>query len=381
MKRILLVSSWQTVNIGDVGHTPGVLALLEAHLPGVEVLLRPHAVGDGVKAMLLRRFPKLNLVEGPEAEADAFLTCTFLLHGSGPYLVGQDLVQRWLEETGKPFGVFGITLPPSRREAVSLLGHSAFTGFRDPDSLALAQAHGLTDDRFFFGPDGAFAVDLADDDGAAAFLEEVGLEPGTFYCCIPRWRNTPYWEIKDRPFDPDKEARNRARVEQDHAPLIDGICRIVRETGKRVLLCPEDRSQVALARTAILERLPDDVRRRVACRNRFWLTDEAVSVYRQSLGVFGLEMHSPIMALGNGVPALVGRFAEQTSKGTMWRAIGLSDWLFDLDLEADRARYPEAIAGLAADPEAARHKAHAARECVRRLQNAMVQRLASCLAS
>ncbi len=27
-KRILLRSSWQTVNIGDIAHTPGMLALL-----------------------------------------------------------------------------------------------------------------------------------------------------------------------------------------------------------------------------------------------------------------------------------------------------------------------------------------------------------------
>ena len=33
--RILLRSSWQTVNIGDIAHTPGVLRLLEKHLPGV----------------------------------------------------------------------------------------------------------------------------------------------------------------------------------------------------------------------------------------------------------------------------------------------------------------------------------------------------------
>jgi hypothetical protein len=37
--RILLRSSWQVVNIGDVAHTPGVLALLEKHIPEAEVIL------------------------------------------------------------------------------------------------------------------------------------------------------------------------------------------------------------------------------------------------------------------------------------------------------------------------------------------------------
>lgn len=45
-------------------------------------------------------------------------------------------------------------------------------------------------------------------------------------------------------------------------------------------------------------------------------------------------MHGPIMAVGNGVPALVCRWEEQTSEGLMWSDIGLGDRLFDLDVEA-----------------------------------------------
>src|SRR5690606_32638264 len=37
--RILLRSSWQIVNIGDIAHTPGVLALIERYLPEAEVRL------------------------------------------------------------------------------------------------------------------------------------------------------------------------------------------------------------------------------------------------------------------------------------------------------------------------------------------------------
>jgi hypothetical protein len=36
-RRILLRSSWQTVNIGDIAHTPGMLALLEPHLRLLEL--------------------------------------------------------------------------------------------------------------------------------------------------------------------------------------------------------------------------------------------------------------------------------------------------------------------------------------------------------
>ena len=86
-RRILLRSSWQTVNIGDIAHTPGVLALLEKHLPEVEVRLWPSSVGNGVAEMLLARFPSLRIVQTPAALKIAFDECDFLLHGSGPSLV------------------------------------------------------------------------------------------------------------------------------------------------------------------------------------------------------------------------------------------------------------------------------------------------------
>ena len=95
--RILLRSSWQVVNIGDIAHTPGVLALLARYVPEAEVRLWASAdLSDEVAAMEHRRFPALQIVKGtigadgkasnPEL-ADAIAWCDFLLHGSGASLV------------------------------------------------------------------------------------------------------------------------------------------------------------------------------------------------------------------------------------------------------------------------------------------------------
>ena len=61
-KKIILRSSWQTVNIGDIAHTPGVLHILETYLPNIEVMLWPGSVKDGVAEMLQERFPKLKIL-------------------------------------------------------------------------------------------------------------------------------------------------------------------------------------------------------------------------------------------------------------------------------------------------------------------------------
>jgi hypothetical protein len=60
--RILLRSSWQTMNIGDIAHSPGIIAILEEHIPEAKVILWASDVGRGVRAMLLKRFPNLEII-------------------------------------------------------------------------------------------------------------------------------------------------------------------------------------------------------------------------------------------------------------------------------------------------------------------------------
>ncbi len=370
--RILLRSSWQTVNIGDIAHTPGLLHLLESHLPGADVTLWASDTSDGVKEMLLARFPKLSIVHrGPEV-ARAIDGSDFLLHGSGPYLVAQRDVARWRQQTQKPYGVFGISLPELNDTVRDHLSRAEFVFFRDTVSLRLAQNGGVRCPLMAFGPDAAFAVDLRNEKAADSFLEHQGLRPGKFLCCIPRYRHTPYWNIKNRPLDQAKHRRNEQMKEHDHAPLRAAIVETVRSTGLKVLLCPEDQTQMALGKEMLLDKLPPDVVRHVVWREKFWLTDEAVSVYRRSAGLFGLEMHSPIMCIGNGVPAIVGRFAEQGSKGYMWRDIGLGDWLIDMDDPKQVQRIVPLVLAMASRPQEAKERARRAQAKVARLHANMV---------
>lgn len=379
--RILLRSSWQVVNIGDIAHTPGVLALLEKHWPEAEVTLWASGdLSEEVMAMEHRRFPKLTIVKGSlgadgkasnAALGESIARTDFLLHGSGPSLVAAKDVAAFVKHTGKPFGVFGITYAGGEKD---LLSQAKFVFFRDSVSLEKAKSEGVTCPVLEFGPDGAFACDLQNEEAAAAFLRTNGLEDGKFLCCIPRLRFTPYWKIGKRVFDEKRHARNEEMKEHDHAPLRAAITAVVKE-GMKVLICPEDMSQMEVGKEMLLDKLPDDIRRGVVWREKFWLTDEALFVYRRSAGLFGLEMHSPIMCIGAGVPAIVCRFSEQTSKGLMWRDIGLGDWLFDFDREEDLPRLPPAVLSLVRDPAAAKAKAAKAREFVQQRQKEMVAAL------
>ena len=80
------------------------------------------------------------------------------------------------------------------------------------------------------------------------------------------------------------------------------------------------------------------------------------------------------------VPAIVCRFAEQTRKGLMWRDIGLGDWLFDLDDEADVRRVPDAVVEMAKNPVESRQRAAKARRFVEERQRAAMQTIAKAMA-
>lgn len=391
--RVLLRSSWQTVNIGDIAHTPGVLALLEKELPNVQVQLWPSSVDNGVEEMLLARFPKLKIVKG-EALKQAFEECDFLLHGSGPSLVAEKDVVKWATATKKPYGVFGITFSERGStalqasgdamvsETVRVLSGAKFAFFRDSVSLEVAKKRGCTAPVMEFGPDGAFSTDLRDDEKAIAFLRANALEDGKFLCCIPRLRMSPYWEMKPGvAFDEKKHALNESKKEHDLAPLRQAIVEVVRQTPMKVLVCPEDSSQMKLGKEMLVDKLPDDVKARVVWREKYWLTAEALSTYVRSAGLFGAEMHSPIMCIGNGIPAIVCRWAEQTSKGFMWRDIGLDEWLFDMDKEEQIPGIVPAVVAIAKDPAAAKAKAEKARGVVRARQAVMIATLSKALAA
>ncbi len=333
-RHVLLRSSWQTVNIGDIAHTPGMLALLERHLPETLVTLWPNRLSEDVERMLRARFPRLRLARTPEEQARALEECDFGLHGSGPSLVGWREMERW-RATGKPYGIGGVTLSDAElKDRRELLSEARFVFCRDTLSLAALKESGIRGPLMEFGPDATFHLDLRDDVRAETFLREHRLERGQFACFVPRLRWTPYWK-EGRKYAPEeiarKEAENERYREADHAKLRTAIVAWVRKTGKMALLCPEMTYQVELLRPLLFDPLPEDVKPKVVVRPGYWLTDEAASTYARAAAVVSFEMHSPIIALANGTPAIHLRQPTDTRKGQMWRDVGLEEWIFEID--------------------------------------------------
>ena len=357
-RHVLLRSSWQTVNIGDIAHTPGMLALLERHLPDARVTLWPNALSAEVERMLRRRFPKVGIARIP-AETDAALRdCDFCLHGSGPGLVGRRQMYRW-RETGKPYGFGGVTLSDKElKEDRDLLAGARFLFCRDTLSLKAARDTGAAAPVTDFGPDATFHLDLRADDTAGAFLKRHSLEPGGFACFVPRLRWTPYWKDGRKMATDEiarKEAENERHHEADHAKLRHAIAAWVMKTGRKALLCPEMSYQVELLRPLLFDGLPAGVKEKVVVRSAYWLTDEAASTYARAAAVVSLEMHSPIIAVANGTPAIHVRQPTDTRKGQMWRDVGLGGWLFEVE-QTTGEQLAEKLLEIAGDETAARAK-------------------------
>ena len=380
---ILLRSGWQTENVGDIAHTPGFIALAEKYIPDAKVIFWPwySLLPEEEVSMLKQRFPKLEIVVGevdddglpvnPELQ-EAFRKADIFIHNSGPATLGWKEAMGFKKMTGRPFGVYGVTYGLYGIPEKEALSEAAFVYFRDTVSLELARADGVHAPVMGFAPDAAFATDVEDAPGAEAYLASIGFEKGKFICFNPNHRRTPFWEHshKGRPFDPEVDSLNNAMRNHDHAPMLEAITRIVRETDLKVLVCHEDYTEIPIGKEWIYDCLPEDVKPRVVWREEPWTVDEAIGVFKRSAGLVSHEMHCPIMCIGNGVPAIVVRWAEQSSKGLMWKTIGLSDWLFDFDDEADVARYVPTVVEFAKNRDASLQKTAKARSFVNGCQEA-----------
>lgn len=372
-RRIVLRSSWQTVNIGDIAHTPGMLALLEVYRPNDAVTLWPNSLSADVEKLLLARFPKLRIAKSAAEKDSALKDCDFFLHGSGPGLVGAKEAAL-ARKAGKPYGFAGVTLNDDELKTHrELLAGAKFVFTRDTDSLKALKAAGIEGPRREFGPDATFALDLRDDAAADKLLKAHDLEAGKFLCAVPRLRWTPYWEIhpeRTKP-NPERSAVNEAFAERDHAKLREGIVAWVRKTRMKVFLVPEMTYAVVRLKPLLFDPLPADVKPSVAVMDRYWLTAEAASVYAKAAAVASFEMHSPIIAVANGTPAVLLRQPTDTRKGQMWRDVGLTDWIFEID-DATGQQIADRILDIGKNLPAARKAAEKAREFAREKMAAMV---------
>ncbi len=342
---LLVVSGWQDVNIGDIAHTPGLLNVLQTFLPEAKIILWKRSRGEEVKQLLNENFPKVNIIYGDVDEEynvesqevmNAFDEADLMVHGSGPSVVGRVNLEAWRKHSDKPFGIYGTTIQHISEELKALLLKASFIYTRETKSIEVLKEHGITGSHIAFAPDATFFMEIKNESKAISFLEENGLEEKKFICAIPRLRYTPYHEFRpNRAGWTDErikmvEETNALKKEEDHAKMREAMIAWVRETGNKVLVCPEMTYQVDIMDELLIDLLPDDVKPHVMKRG-YWMPDEAASVYKRAHTLLSFECHSPIIASVQGTPMFYLRQPEDTIKGQMYYDLGYDDWVFEIE--------------------------------------------------
>lgn len=391
-KTILIRSGWQTVNIGDIGHTPGTLRYLETYLPNVKVILWLHKTTDDVTAMLQKRFPNVQIVQGrlnargkannPEFQK-AFDESDLFLYNSGMHFnqfwKPPTYVIEACTATNKPFCLYGQSFdgfaPEQEAEMGKLLSRAAAIYTRDVESFYYLRKIGVTSPSLAFGPDGCFGIDVRDDKKANTYLKAHDLKPKEFITVTLR-SNTPKIGAKKgtvmNPTKPSKE--DLAQNDLWTAKLRELIIDWVRKTGKKVLLAPEVNKEIIHAKTMLLDKLPEDVKPYVVNRDPFWNVDEAASIYSQAIAVVSMEPHSCIIALAMGTPTMHLASPRHGLKRWMFRDIGLSEWLFDIDADP-ASQFTAALLKIDAKPALAKSKVNRAMHTVNTRSQEMMDEL------
>ncbi len=386
-KRIYVHPTGQFRNIGDQAHGPGMLRLLQLHMPEVERYTKFGSRADSWWSKYGLEVQQLYNQNYPNNYAWELMD--IMTTSSGPGTLGVDDMDTWvLENPGKPFGFFGITANRDIfYEKNAVIADASFFYTRETLSRDFARFGEPGDERFpgydgviptiEFTPDAVFAFDLTDDERAAAFLASKGLTPGEYLVVVPILRKTPGGIfLEEGPYDDPDNTSNLDTMEGDFAILREVIIRWVRETGKKVLLCPEMAYSLACFDPLIIDLLPEDVKPYVEKRTMadgahtdpagFWYADEAGAIYRDAFAMVTMDNHSPIMAVNHATP-IVFASPRRGKKEQMWNDIGLGDWFWhgvdDPDFSA--ADVADVVMAIHDDYPAAKAKVAMAREFVR----------------
>jgi len=383
LRTIGVWSAWDIANIGDIGHTPGLLRTLEEFLPEVRVILFANMLNDEVRGMLRRRFPRIEIHEGwlwgATAESEKLRThlerCSVFIRNSNmgsetEYM--DQLIGRTI-----PFGVYGQTYPQrfvnnaeQAARNIARINRASFFFCREKETLRLLEKAGASCPNLAFVPDAAFGIDVRDDAKALETMRRLGLEESKFITIQLR-TTTPAHLPEELPpgYDPKWNVKppNVALDTERASKYIELIIQWVRKTGGQVLIAPEAKKEIEHNRRYLYAPLPEDVKRRVANMDHFWNVDEAASVFARAHTVVCHEPHSPIIALANGTPIIHTHSAEHGPKSFMFRDIGLGEWLFDHD-STPAGKMVETLFAIRRDHAAARRKVAAAMDRVHELR-------------
>ncbi len=373
--QILLYSGWQTINIGDMGHTLGTLRILERDLPEADVIWWAMSLNEDVRRLHERRFPKVRIVQGTVDEQgepstpelrEAVLRASLLVANSKPGLFTAML--RVANRYHKPWGAYGHSYEADtftkRPELVPLFNPAAFIFCRDTQTLATVRRAGIKAGHVAFGPDGCFGIDVRDDAKADAWLAARGLKEREFITLMLR-SNTPKHPTNDEPLNPQRPTEQQQRDDETRAAkLREVMIRWVRDTGMKIVIAPEVDKEITHNKRLLLDPLPDEVKAKVILRDTFWLPDEAASVFAKARVVVCHEPHSCIIALAMGTPILHPSSLVHGPKREMFADIGLREWLLDLDAQP-ASDVTAALLAIHKDYPAALAKVRTAMEFVR----------------
>jgi polysaccharide pyruvyl transferase WcaK-like protein len=346
-KTILLQSAWDTVNIGDIGHTPGTLRVIEQHLPEVKVIVWAMKLDERVTNMLKTRFPKVEFLQGSltgKTESDERLrqaigSCDLFIRNSG---MGQDTsFMEFCRKLGKPYGLYGQSYFPSMVEGKggddrkALLNGASFIYTRETKTLDILRNAGVKTPVLEFGPDGCFGIDVRDDERGLATMKKLGLEDRKFITIQLRTNTAKLPGVDDNripklnPLHPTLE--QIADDERRAAVYRDLITQWVKKTGFKVLIAPEVKKEMEHNKRLLHDPLPEEIRKHVVNLHYFWNSDEAASVFARAHTAVCHEPHSLIIALSNGTPVIHTYSEFHSPKCWMFKDIGLPEWLLEFD--------------------------------------------------
>jgi polysaccharide pyruvyl transferase WcaK-like protein len=378
--KITLAFGWGMGNIGDVAITPGMIETLKKYFPDAELnvisiyekktehykLFKEHLLnlhpeckiwsnpftsflqGDEMStwltasaitsrpAVFMRKLAK----KSPEF-CGMFASTDLLLLNSGMMLsynrLGESsalgfLLSLWFplilaRQLDIPYTPWGQSCgpfdPPADVLAKEIMQDSLMITTRETESLKLIREMGIPIDNSSFGPDTTVEFTSRDDEWAERYMTQNNLQNKQFAIFIIR--STGWWNkrIEDNRFS-------------KHMNFIaQGIEYCTSKLGLKAIIAPECSHEIANAKEHLWPLLDEATQRQTILMDKFWMPEQAKSLYAKAFAVSSMELHSIFLAVPEGTPVIHTWFEEMGPKTFAMRDFWLDEFLINIDHNTD----------------------------------------------
>ena len=335
--KILFRLGWDSDNNDDMAVIPALYRLSQKTILGCEFYLWLNDVNPELLEMLEKNFTSLKIITGdidesgqPDtdelksilSEIDLFFYSTGAEHNVNWSGIGNNGIEthsiQYCFDNGIPYAILGLGQIPEDKNSIDrllkLTNSAKFVYNTSSSTNVQLKESDIKIPKLQELPNPLFVFNLRDDNQSRKILEEYKLLNNNFLT-----------------IDFRKQDLSEDKIKEYGAKIVHLITKWVEESGKQVLILPNDPADIEVTLNHIYKPLSSQIKEKVFFHQEKLRPDTAASIYEKARIVAGMSLFPVCSAIQSGIPVFFLTSMDLSASAKTIEDMGLKNSIQELD--------------------------------------------------